>query len=213
MRENVLARFEVRARTSHQVLDGSRRPPEESIRPPSADITCWTLTSFSATLSSSRPPPPPSTTTSVHTLWILTSHMKEAAPLTAEIPLTLQSTWSLTKVQTKRSECSRGTLFIIFPAPVSPSINLLKYLICGRLFLCMLGFVFFFVFTPTCTGNLTCQMEWSPPDLPDLLQTSAWEKAAFKTSSCLRGTQNEVQHRCVVDQSFQGWTLAEAGQD
>lgn len=46
----------------------------------------------------------------------------------------------------KVPECSRGTLFIIFPAPVSPSINLLKYLICGRLFLCMLGFGFFFLF-------------------------------------------------------------------
>lgn len=58
----------------------------------------------------------------------------------------------------KVPERSRGTLFIILPAPVSLSITLLKYLICGRLFLCMLGFVFF-VFTPTCNGNLTCQME------------------------------------------------------
>lgn len=83
-------------------LNGFRRLPDGSIRfPPSADITCWTLRSFSAT-----PPSSPSTTTHFHTLWILlTSHIKEVARLTAEIPLTLQSTWSLTKVQTKRSEC------------------------------------------------------------------------------------------------------------
>lgn len=42
----------------------------------------------------------------------------------------------------------------------------------------------------------------SSPDLPDLLQTSAWEKAALKTSSCLRGTQSEVRHRRVVNKKF-----------
>lgn len=44
----------------------------------------------------------------------------------------------------KVPEPSRGTLFIIFPAPVSLSITLLKYLICGRLFLYMLGFFCFY---------------------------------------------------------------------
>lgn len=44
----------------------------------------------------------------------------------------------------KVPERSRGTLFIILPAPVSLSITLLKYLICGRLFLWVLGFSCFY---------------------------------------------------------------------